>query len=61
MPTISFTRNLEVTREQYEEMLAYKPQKELTEALEEYWKNPYKQVTDPKIIREILGEWTKQD
>ena len=60
MATISFTRNMEVTREQYEEMLAYKPPKELTEALEEYRKNPYKQVTDPKRIREILGEWAKK-
>lgn len=61
MPTISFTRNFEVTREQYEEMLAYNPPKELTEALEEYRKHPYKEVTDPKRIREILGEWAKQD
>lgn len=34
MPTISFTRHFEVTREKYEEMLAYKPPKELIEALE---------------------------
>lgn len=69
MPTISFTRNFEVTREQYEEMLAYKPPKELlaykppkelTEALIEYRKNPYKEVTDPKRIREVLGEWGKE-
>lgn len=61
MPTISFTRNFEVTREKYEEMLAYKPPKELTKALEEYQKNPYNEVTDPKRIREILGDWPRQD
>lgn len=59
MPTISFTRTFEVTREQYEEMLAYTPLKELTEALEEYRKHPYKEVTDPKRIMEILGEWAR--
>lgn len=61
MPTISFTRTFEVTREKYEEMLAYTPPKELTEALEEYRKHPYKEVTDPKRIREILGDWPMQD
>ena len=60
MATISFTRDFEVTRRKYEEMLAYKPPKELTKALEEYQKNPYKEITDSKRIREILGEWGKK-
>ncbi|MFR7873419.1 hypothetical protein [Peptoniphilus sp. HMSC062D09] len=60
MATISFTRKIEITEDQYEKMLNAKPTKELKKALEDYKKNPYQEVTDPQSIREILGEWGKK-
>ena len=56
MATISFTRKIEITEDQYEKMLNAKPTKELKKALEDYKKNPYQEVTDPQSIREILGK-----
>ena len=51
MATISFTRKIEITEDQYEKMLNAKPTKELKKALEDYKKNPYQEVTDPQSIR----------
>ena len=60
MATISFTRKIEITEDQYEKMLNAKPTKELKKALEDYKKNPYQEVTDRQSIMVILGEWGKK-
>lgn len=50
-----------ITPEQYQKILETTMPQEMQNALEEYKKDPYKEITDPQEIRKILGKWAKTD
>ncbi|MFR7350181.1 hypothetical protein [uncultured Peptoniphilus sp.] len=57
MATISFTRKIEVTEEQYKKMLKAKPTKYFQEAFKRYKENPIKFVENPEEIEKLKKVW----
>ncbi len=61
MATISFTRKIEISREQYEKMLKSTPTKEFYDAMEKFKKeNSIKYEIGSERIREILGDFGRE-
>lgn len=50
-----------ITPEQYQKILETTMPQEMQDALEEYEKDSYEEITDPQEIRKILGEWAKAE